>query len=239
MFLMICSSKEVPELRGSNFLVPNCDTQYVLSKIKEIKERASSTGRIHILRIFETNYFRFEVLFLQDGSPLISISTVRGTNNINLRSVDMIKELADVSCCFSSNTQVLEKVKSFLGEQRAIEAEVMNFEESDVSVEYNPEGEKIVLNEYREPEVREGVSWSSSELAHSDHLFVKLLGGQARFITISTERPQNSIKFSSVDRLKSLCCFAAYVWKKLNECKGLYEALKELEAAAPVRKRRK
>jgi hypothetical protein len=76
-------------------------------------------------------------------------------------------------------------------------------------------------------------------LAHSDHLFVKLLSGQARFITISTERPQNSIKFSSVDRLKSLCCFVAYVWNKLNECKGLYEALKELEAAAPVRKRRK
>ncbi|MGC9105282.1 MAG: hypothetical protein ACP5HQ_02505 [Thermoprotei archaeon] len=237
---MICSSQEIHELKGLNFMVPNCDKQYVLSRINEVRDRAVKASRIHILRVLETNYFRFELLILQDGSPLLSISTVRGTNNINLRNLDMVKELADLTCCFSSKQDVMEKVKSYLGEARAGEAEVVDFEEKDAKVEFEPACDKVTFNEYREPEVKEGSSWATSELAASENLYVKLLGGPAKFVSISTERPQNSIKFGNADRLRSLCCFAALVWSKLSECKGLYDALKELEAmAATPKKRRK
>ncbi len=237
---MECSSKEVPELRGFVFLVPNCDKEFLVKKFSDARSRALETGRTHIVRLIETNYFRFEALFLPDGGFLLSIATVRGTNNINLREVSLIKELADISCCTCEKQDVFNGIDSYLSENKTLEAEVYDLEEKEVNVKYEGNCDGVSFNEFKTPEPKEGQSWATSDIASSEHLYLKLLGGQAKLVSISTERPQNSIKFSVANRLRALCCFAALVWSKLNECQGLMDAIKELETISSAsRKRRK
>ena len=237
---MECSSKDVPELRGFIYLVPNCNKDFLIKKFTEARSKAMETGRTHIVRLMETNYFRFEALFLPDGGFLLSISTVRGTNNINLRDAALVKELADISCCSVQNQALFNGITSYLSENKTLEAEVYDLEEKEISIKFEPDCNVVSTNEFRAPEVREGQSWATSDLASTDHLYLKLLGGQAKLVAISTERPQNSIKFATPNRLRSLCCFAALVWNKLSECQGLLEAINELEAMTSTsRKRRK
>jgi hypothetical protein len=235
---MKCSTDDIRDIRGFNFLIENCDTDYLLRKFKEYRELSNSSNKTYIVRLAESNYFRFEVIMIPQGPTLLSISTSRGTNNITLRDFTLLNELAKLSCCAYNNEELKKLFENFLSTQQTAESEVVDLMEKKEEIEVNEICEGVEKNEFKLPEETPG-KWSSTELLYTDRLSLKALAGQAKFITISTERPQNSIKFTSFERLRSLCCFTNLILAKLQQCKGLEEALKPLlEVETRRRKKR-
>jgi tellurite resistance-related uncharacterized protein len=234
---MKCSTEEIKEMRGFQFFVNNRDKDELYKRISEIKSLSDSSGKTYILRIAESNYFRFELLFIPNTVTLLSVATARGTNNINLRDFESLDGLISLSCCASSNDQLKEASKSFLTE-RGNEAEIVDLFSQKEEVEVNVDCSKVQWNEIKFPEVVEG-KWNTTELATVGKLSLKALAGQVKFLTISTERPQNSIKFISFDRFSSLCCFLNLVKKKLDECPAIVEAIKPFLTQEKKRKSRK
>ncbi|MCY0858899.1 MAG: hypothetical protein OWQ54_00545 [Sulfolobaceae archaeon] len=239
---MKCSTVSSREIRGFSFLVPSCDKDSIKQKLEEYRKRADSEGKTYIVRIADSNYFRFDVLMVPGAPTFVTISTVRGTNNINLRDLDTLLELKTISCCASEKEELKKGLSGFLSESKTAEAEVVDLISSEESeFETSVDCNAVQWNEIKPPEPVEG-RWSTSELASTEHLYLKALAGQGKFIAISTERPQNSIKFNSIDRLSSLCCFIGLLEKKLfQECPQLGEALKEIlsEGQATSKRRKK
>jgi len=236
---MKCSTENSRDIRGFNFLLNNCDKDYLSNKLQEYRKLADQSGKTYIIRIADSNYYRFEILMVPNSVTLLSIATARGVNNINLRDFSMLEELATLSCCAYQNDKLKELATQFLGEQREYESEVVDLEEKKIEVDVQPACDKVMWSEeLKLPEQVEG-KWTTSELAETERLYLKALAGQAKFITISTERPQNSIKFTSFERLGSLCCFVNILLSKLKECDGLIEALSPLLQQETKTKRRK
>ncbi|QIW24950.1 hypothetical protein EWF20_12980 [Sulfolobus sp. S-194] len=236
---MKCSTESNRDIRGFNFLLDNCDKEYLTNKFQEFRKLANETGKTYIIRLADSNYYRFEIIMVPNSVTLLSIATARGVNNINLRDFSALEELATLSCCAYQNDKLKELALQFLGGQREYESEVVDLEEKTIEIEISPDCSKIEWNELKMPEQVEG-KWTTTELAYTDRLYLKALAGQAKFITISTERPQNSIKFNSFERLNSLCCFVNIILQKLKECNGLVEALTPfLHQESGKRKRRK
>ena len=235
---MLCSSDSVRDIRGFNFLVSNCDKEYLTSKFEEFRKLSNESGRNYIIRLAESNYFRFEVLMISNGPTLLAVSTSRGTNNITLRSFSMLEELGKLSCCAYNNQSLKELFDKFLEAQPVTESEVVDLMDKKEEVEVKEECEGIEQGELKLPEQVEG-KWTSTTLLSTERLSLKALAGQAKFLAISTERPQNSIKFTSFERLKSLCCFVNLVLSKINQCPGLKESLEPLLEQETSRKRKK
>lgn len=234
---MKCSTDEVGEIRGFQFLVNDENKEELARKIQEIKLQADSKNVTHILRIAESNYFRFELIFVPKAVTLLSVATARGTNNINLRNFESLENLATLVCCAAQNEKLKELTKGFLPERPAGEVEVVDLFSKREEVEINADCSKVQWKEeLKLPETIQG-KWTTSELAVLDNLSLKALAGPAKFISISTERPQNSIKFNNFDRLQSLCCFLNLIKKKLDEHNNLVEVIKPLIAQEPKRKR--
>lgn len=223
---MKCSTDEVGEIRGFQFLVNDENKEELARKIQEIKLQADSKNVTHILRIAESNYFRFELIFVPRAVALLSVATARGTNNINLRNFESLENLTTLVCCASQNEKLKEITKGFLPERPAGEVEVVDLFSKREEVEVNVDCSKVEWSqELKLPETVEG-KWTTTEFAVLENLTLKALAGPAKFITISTERPQNSIKFTSIDRLQSLCCFLNLVKKRLDEHPNLVEVIK-------------
>lgn len=236
---MKCSTTSVSEIRGFSFLVPTCDKEAIKQKLDEYKKKAGNEGKTYIVRIADSNYFRFDVLMIPNGPIFVTLSTVRGTNNINLKDLNILTELKTLACCASQNEELRKKLSGFLSEGKATEAEVVDLTSAESEYDTTVECSSIKWKEIKVPEPMEG-RWITSELASTGHLYLKALAGQGKFISISTERPQNSIKFNSIDRLGSLCCFIALVEKKIyQDCPQLGEVLKDILATGTVSKRRK
>ncbi|BDC18547.1 hypothetical protein [Acidianus sp. HS-5] len=234
---MNCSTEEIKEIRGFQFFINSCDKDELYKKISEIKSLSDSSGKTYILRIAESNYFRFELLFIPNAVTLLSVATARGTNNINLRDFESLDDLISLSCCTSSNEQLKEASKNFLTE-RSNEAEIVDFFSRKEEVEVNLDCSNVTWKEIKFPETVEG-RWNTTELATVGKLSLKALAGQVKFLTISTERPQNSIKFTSFERLSSLCCFLNLVKKKIDECPALIDAIKPFLTQERKRRSRK
>ncbi|QGR20135.1 hypothetical protein [Stygiolobus azoricus] len=234
---MLCSTECVKDIRGFNFLVSTCDKTFLTSKLEEFRKLSNEGNKTYIIRIAESNYFRFELLMIPNGPTLLSISTSRGTNNITLRDFSMLEELAKLSCCAYNNQELKGLFEKFLGTQTTNESEVVDLIDKKEEVEVNEDCQGIQQNELKLPEPSEG-KWTSTELLVSERLVLKALAGQAKFLAISTERPQNSIKFTSFERLRSLCCFINLVIAKVNSCQGLKEAIEPLLQYESGRKRR-
>jgi len=236
---MKCSTEDNRDIRGFNFLLDNCDKEYLSNKFQEFRKLANQNGKTYIIRLADSNYYRFEVLMVPNSVTLLSIATARGANNINLRDFSSLEELASLSCCAYQNEKLKELVSQFLGEQKGYESEIVDLEEKRIEIDVTPNCDKVIWsNELKLPEEAEG-KWTTSELAKTERLFLKALAGQAKLITISTERPQNSIKFNSFERLGSLCCFVNILLNKLKECNGLTEALLPFLQQETKTKRRK
>lgn len=234
---MKCSTDEVSEIRGFQFLINDDSKDELLRKIQQIKAQADSKNITHILRVAESNYYRFELIFIPRALTLLSVATARGTNNINLRNFETLDNLTTLVCCAAQNERLKELVKGFLT-QRTGEVEIVDLFSRREDIEVNPSCDKIQWNsELKLPETNE-TKWKTSELATLDNLSLKALAGPAKFITISTERPQNSIKFNDFDRLSSLCCFLNLVKKKLDEHSNFVEVIKPLLTQETGRKRR-
>ena len=237
---MRCTTEDNRDIRGFNFLLDNCDKEYLSNKFQEFKKLADQSGKTYIIRLADSNYYRFEVLMIPNAFTLLSIATARGVNNINLRDFSSLEELASLSCCAYQNDKLKELTSQFLGEQKGYESEIVDLEEKRIEIDVSPNCDKVIWsNELKLPEAVEG-KWTTSELARTERLFLKALAGQAKLITISTERPQNSIKFNSFERLGSLCCFVNILLNKLKECNGLIEALSPfLQQETKTRRRKK
>lgn len=235
---MKCSTEGNRDIRGFNFLLDNCDRDYLAKKFEEFRKLSNETNKTYIIRLADSNYYRFEVIMVPNSVTLLSIATARGINNINLRDFSVLEELATLSCCAYQNEQLKDLANQFLGGQREYESEVVDLEEKKIEVEVNSDCNKVNWNELKFPEQIEG-KWTSTELATTGRLILKALAGQGKFITISTERPQNSIKFNSFERLNSLCCFTNIILQKLNECNGLKEALAPFLQSETTRKKRR
>ncbi|ARM75206.1 hypothetical protein [Acidianus manzaensis] len=231
---MKCTTDDMKEIRGFQFLVGENNKDELISKIKEIKSLADSSNNTHILRIAESNYYRFELIFVPKSIVLLSVSTARGTNNINLRDIKSLDNLITLSCCASQNEQLKELMKGFLSESTR-EVEIYDLFSKKEEVEVNPNCEEVKWEELKLPEVVPG-KWNTTQLATVENLTLKALAGQVKFISISTERPQNSIKFTNFDRLSSLCCFLSLVKQKLNENNDLVEAISPLLQQQPKKK---
>ena len=236
---MKCTTENNRDIRGFNFLLNNCDKEYLSNKLQEFRKLADQSGKTYVIRIADSNYYRFEILMVPNSVTLLSIATARGVNNINLRDFSLLEELATLSCCAYQNEKLKEFATKFLGEQREYESEVVDLEEKRIEIEVEPSCDKVMwTEELKMPEPAEG-KWVSSDLAETERLYLKALVGQAKFISISTERPQNSIKFTTFERLGSLCCFANILLSKLKECNGLIEALSPFLQQETKTKRRK
>ncbi|AEE93058.1 hypothetical protein DDW13_08130 [Acidianus hospitalis] len=234
---MKCSTEEIKEMRGFQFFVNNCDKDDLYKRISDIKSLSDSSGKTYILRLAESNYFRFELLFIPNTVTLISVATARGTNNINLRDFESLDDLISLSCCVSTNEQLREASKNFLNE-RTNEAEIVDLFSQKEEFEVNTDCSKVKWNEIKFPETVEG-KWNTTELATVGKLSLKALAGQIKFLAISTERPQNSIKFTNFERFSSLCCFLNLVKKKLDECPAIVEAIKPFLTQEKKRRSRK
>ncbi|BCU69282.1 hypothetical protein [Stygiolobus caldivivus] len=224
---MKCSTESVKDIRGFNFLISDCNKEFFTSKFEEFRKLSNESGKTYIIRLAESNYFRFEVLMISNGPTLLSISTSRGTNNITLRDFTLLEELGKLSCCAYNNQQLKELFDKFLSSQTSNESEVVDLMDKREEVDVKEECQGITQKELKLPEQSEG-KWSSTELLSTERLVLKALAGQVKFLTISTERPQNSIKFTSFERLKSLCCFINLVLAKLDQCPSLKESLDPL-----------
>lgn len=237
---MRCTTEDNRDIRGFNFLIDNCDKNYLYNRFQEFRKLANESGKTYIIRLADSNYYRFEVLMIPNSVTLLSIATARGVNNINLRDFSGLKELATLSCCAYQNDKLKELVSQFLGEQKGYESEVVDLEEKKIEIEVNHDCTKILWSEeLKLPEQTEG-KWTTSELASTGKLYLKALAGQAKLLTISTERPQNSIKFNSFERLGSLCCFVNILVNKLKDCEGLISAISPfLEKETRTRRRKK
>ncbi|ACP44301.1 conserved hypothetical protein [Sulfolobus islandicus Y.G.57.14] len=236
---MKCSTKSIREIRGFSFLVPNCDSTLLREKFESFRKLSNEENKTYIIRIADSNYFKFEVLMLPKSITLLTISTVRGTNNINLRDFEMVDELQTLACCAYQKEELKTATSNFLSPTAQIaEAEVVDLISTDEEFECQTECNNISWNEIKLPESTEG-KWTTTELASTGKLYLKALSGQAKFLTISTERPQNSIKFTSMERLGALCCFLTELKRKLNECPALKEVLQPYLQVEIGRKRRK
>ncbi|AWR96727.1 hypothetical protein DFR86_03595 [Acidianus sulfidivorans JP7] len=220
---MKCSTDSIKEIRGFQFLINEDNKDELTSKIQEIKSLADSSNNTHILRIAESNYYRFELIFVPKSLVLLSVSTARGTNNINLRDFKSLDNLATLACCASQNEQLKEVMKGFL-DSNIREVEIYDLFSKKEEIEVSPNCDEVKWNELKTPEVVPG-KWNTTQLASVENLSLKALAGQVKFISISTERPQNSIKFTTFNRLESLCCFLNLVKKKLDENKNFVESV--------------
>ncbi|BDB99071.1 hypothetical protein [Saccharolobus caldissimus] len=235
---MKCSTKSFREIRGFSFLVPNCDKDFLQQKFETFRKLSNEENKTYIIRIADSNYFRFEVLMLPNSLTLLTISTVRGTNNINLRDFEMIDELQTLACCAYQKEDLKNATVNFLSPTQVGEAEVVDLISSEEEFECNTQCDNITWNEIKMPESIEG-KWATTELAYTNRLFLKALAGQGKFLAISTERPQNSIKFVTLDRLGALCCFLSILKRKLNECQNLKEILSTYLQVETGKKRKK
>ncbi|TRM76054.1 hypothetical protein DJ523_01820 [Sulfolobus sp. E5] len=235
---MECSTKQFREIRGFTFLVPNCDKNFLQEKFSLFRKLANEENKTYIIRIADSNYFRFEVLMLPNSLTLFTISTVRGTNNINLRDFEMLDELQTLSCCACVKDELINVTSNFLGTAQLSEAEVVDLISSEEEFKVDLDCSKVTWNEIKIPEQVEG-KWVTSELAYTNRLYLKALVGQGKFLTISTERPQNSIKFITIDRLRALCCFIAQLKKKIDGCQSLREVLNGYLQVEVPRKRKR
>ncbi|MEM0122514.1 MAG: hypothetical protein QXQ01_04435 [Saccharolobus sp.] len=235
---MKCSTASIREIRGFSFLVPNCDKTFLEEKFQTFRKLSDSENKTYIIRIADSNYFKFEVLMLPNSLTLLTVSTSRGTNNINLRGFKVIEELQTLACCAYHNEDLKNAMSNFLLPSQASEAEVVDLISSEEEIEYNPDCYSVTWNEIKLPEIIEG-KWSSTELAYTNTLHLRALAGQGRFITISTERPQNSIKFNSLERLGALCCFLTQLKSRLDQCQSLKEVLESYLQVETGRKRKK
>ena len=236
---MKCTTENNRDIRGFNFLLDNCNKEYLSNKLQEFRKLADQSGKTYIIRLADSNYYRFEVLMVPNSVTLLSIATARGVNNINLRDFSSLEELATLSCCAYQNEKLKELTTQFLGEQREYESEVVDLGEKRIEIDAEPNCDKVTWSEeLKLPEPVEG-KWTTTDLAKTEKLFLKALAGQVKFITISTERPQNSIKFTTFERLGSLCCFVNILLNKLKECNGLMEALSSFLPQETRTKRRK
>ncbi|WP_338603993.1 hypothetical protein V6M85_05475 [Sulfolobus tengchongensis] len=236
---MKCSTKLTREIRGFSFLVPNCDVNFLREKFEGFRKLSNEENKTYIIRIADSNYFKFEVLMLPNSLTLLTISTARGTNNINLRDFEMLDELQALACCGYQKEELKNSVANFLSSTtQTAEAEVVDLISTDEEFECQTECSNVSWNEIKLPETSEG-KWTTTELATTGRLYLKALAGQGKFLAISTERPQNSIKFTTLERLGALCCFITELKRKLNDCPTLKEVLQTYLQIETGRKRRK
>ncbi|AAY79435.1 hypothetical protein [Sulfolobus acidocaldarius] len=235
---MKCSTEDLRDIRGFNFFVENCNKDYLSQKFNLFRKHADENNKTYIVRIAESNYFRFEVLLIPKGPTLLSLSTARGTNNITLRSLSSIEELTKLTYCAYNNPDVKKLFDQFLTASTR-ESEIVDLLERRDEVEVNNECQEVKLVKLELPMETQG-KWVSSEILTINKLSLKALtSGQTRFVSISTERPQNSIKFTNFERIKSLFCFVAMVNEKMNKCDGLKEVVTALLESNPKTRRKR
>lgn len=214
------------EASGFEFLVKLKDRQSILSRLQKYKFDADFTDRTYAVRLAQSNYYTLELTILPKAIYLLTVSTTNRANNINLKSLDMLYNLTTLSCCASQNEQFLRLANSVLsGESKEIE--IVDLMDNVEQAEFEVDCSQVRWNEIKVPEATAD-KWTSIEVATLGNLRLKVVRGKSNLIAISTERPQNSIKFASVERLQSLCCFLNQVKQKMEENKALIEVLKPL-----------